>query len=432
MKNTSDTKRICAWTLLALGIGCQTARGAGLWLYEMGTPDVGTASAGMASRASDAATAFANPAGMTRLTESQLMVGVQPLYANIKFDTQKATFGGGDGGNAGGLVPTGSLSYVNSMTDRLKFGLTAGSYLGLGVKFDDNWAGRYYIQQEDFTTSFVNGGVGYKVNDWLSVGGGVGLVYGQLGVQTNINNVFDGGNDGRLKLKDTDTAPGWNLGLLLEPLTDTRVGLTYTSKVDLKFKDTPTFNGVGPILNTLLTASGLKNSDATFDFTLPNQVMLSAYHELTPDLALMADLGWQNWSEFGQIGVALDATTVGGTAISRSTSVDANFQDTWHTALGARYRLDPRWAVSAGFAYDSSPVRNADRSIVLPLDRQYRYGLGLTYDWRKNITFGAAYEYMDAGSAPVNQTGGDMKGDLKGRLSDDAFSILALNVNWKF
>jgi long-chain fatty acid transport protein len=432
MKSKAELRRLCARVLLALAVGCPTAHGAGLWLYEMGTPDVGTASAGMASRASDAATAFANPAGMTRLTESQLMVGFQPLYADIQFDTQSSTFGGGNGGNAGGLVPTGSLSYVNSTTERLKFGLTAGSYLGLGIKFDDNWAGRYYIQQEDFTTSFLNGAVGYKVNDWLSVGGGIGLVYGQLGAQTNINNLFDGGSDGRLKLKDTDTAPGWNLGLLFEPTEKTRVGLTYVSKVDLKFKDTPSFNGVGPRLDALLTASGLKNAETQFDFTLPNQVMLSAYHDLTPALAVMADLGWQNWSEFGQIGLALDTTTAVGNPISRSTSVDANFQDTWHTALGARYRLNSMWAVSAGFAYDSSPVRNADRSIVLPLDRQYRYALGLTYDWRKNVTFGAAYEYMDAGSAPVNQTGGTMKGDLKGRFKDDAFSILALNVNWKF
>jgi hypothetical protein len=39
---------------------------------------------------------------------------------------------------------------------------------------------------------------------------------------------------------------------------------------------------------------------------------------------------------------------------------------------------------------------------------------------------------MDAGSAPVNQSGGAVKGDLKGRFKDDAFSILALNMNWKF
>jgi len=423
------TGGLAALTLLLSGT---TAEAAGLWLYEMGTPDVGTASAGMASRASDAATAFANPAGMTRLKESQLMVGLQPIYADVKFDTTSSTFGGGDGGNAGGIVPTGSLSYVSSVSDRLKLGLTGGSYLGLGLKYNDTWAGRYYVQEEDFATSFLNGAVGYKVNDWLSVGGGVSLVYGQLEAQTNINNVRDGGSDGRLKFKDTDTAPGWNAGVLIEPRPDTRVGLTYTSKVDLKYKDTPSFHGAGPLLDGALELSGLKDAQSRFDFTLPQQVMLSAYHDLTPDLAVMADLGWQNWSQFGQIGVAIDSTTVTGTDISRNTSVDANFQDTWHTALGARYRLNSLWSVSAGFAYDSSPVSNSDRSIVLPLDRQYRYGLGVTYDWRKNITFGAAYEYMDAGSAPVNQSGGAMKGDLKGRFKDDAFSIFALNMNWKF
>jgi len=432
MNKRTSKNQLIGLATLALNVCNPPAFGAGLWLYEMGTPDVGTASAGMASRANDAATAFANPAGMTRLTESQFMAGVQPIYADIKFDTQSATFGGGNGGNAGGIVPTGSLSYVHDVSDDLKLGLTAGSYLGLGIKFDDTWAGRYYVQQEDFATSFLNGSLGYKVNDWLSVGGGLSLVYGQLGVQTNINNERDGLPDGRLKFKDTDTAPGWNAGLLIEPRPGTRVGLTYTSKVDLKYKDHASINGAGPFVSDLLQKAAFQNASSTFDFTLPNQVMLSAYHELTPDLAIMADLGWQNWSQFGQIGLSIDTSDATGTSLSKSTSVDANFQDTWHTALGARYRLNPLWSVSTGFAYDSSPVTNSDRSIVLPLDRQYRYALGVQYDWRKNITLGAAYEYMDAGSAPVNQTGGPLKGDLKGRMKDDVFHILALNVNWKF
>jgi long-chain fatty acid transport protein len=421
-----------ALTVLTLMLSGMSAEAAGLWLYEMGTPDVGTASAGMASRASDAATAFANPAGMARLGQSQLMVGVQPIYADIKFDTDEATFGGNDGGNAGGFIPTGSLSYVRSVSNDLKLGFTFGSYLGLGVDFDKQWAGRYYIQQEDFLTVFANGAVGYRVNDWLSVGGGMSLVYGELDVQTNINNLLDGGQDGRIKLKTDDTDVGWNAGVLVEPAAGTRLGLTYISKVDLKYKDRPSFNGAGPLLNGALQLSGLANAQTTFDFTLPNQLMLSAYHELSRDLAIMADLGWQNWSKFGQIGLSIDTTTAPGNPLSPSTTLDANFQDTWHYALGARYRLNPQWSVSAGFAYDSSPVTNSDRSIVLPLDRQYRYALGVQYDWRKDITLGAAYEYLDAGSAPVNQTGGTLKGDLKGDLKDDVFHILALSMNWKF
>ena len=55
-----------AGILLASLIAPSTQAG-GLYLYELGTPDVGTAAAGWSARAQDAATVFTNPAGMTRL-----------------------------------------------------------------------------------------------------------------------------------------------------------------------------------------------------------------------------------------------------------------------------------------------------------------------------------------------------------------------------
>ena len=58
--------------------GSSTLAG-GLWLYEMGTPDLGTASAGRAASAKDAATVFGNPAGMTSLDRSQLLVGTDAI-----------------------------------------------------------------------------------------------------------------------------------------------------------------------------------------------------------------------------------------------------------------------------------------------------------------------------------------------------------------
>lgn len=105
----------------------------GLALYELGTPDVGTAAAGWSARAQDASTAFTNPAGMTRLERSQMLAGVQPLYVNAEFDTGSSTFGGGDGGNAGGLVPAPGLYYVHDLTQEWKLGVAAASYFGLGL-----------------------------------------------------------------------------------------------------------------------------------------------------------------------------------------------------------------------------------------------------------------------------------------------------------
>jgi long-chain fatty acid transport protein len=331
MKNLF-TKSCAALTITLLNASAQAA---GLWLYEMGTPDVGTASAGMVSRAQDAATAFANPAGMTQLQGSQFMLGVQPIYADIKSDVDVATFGGGDGGNAGGFIPAGGLFYVHSLSQDLKLGFSGGSYLGLGVDFNDDWAGRYYIQKEKFTTAFANGSVGYRVADWLSVGAGVSVVHGELEYKAALNNRLDGGADGRIKFDDTDADIGFNAGLLIEPRRGTRVGLTYISEVDLDFKDNKLITGAGPLLNDALQLSGVAGASVKLKWTLPEQVMLGIHQELSDTLAIMGNVGWQNWSEFGQIGVSLDSAT------SKSTTANANFDDTWHIALGARYRSIP-------------------------------------------------------------------------------------------
>jgi long-chain fatty acid transport protein len=61
------------------------AMAAGFWLYEMGTPDLGTASAGRAALAKDAATVLGNPAGMTSPKGSQLLIGTQLVVGDVHF-----------------------------------------------------------------------------------------------------------------------------------------------------------------------------------------------------------------------------------------------------------------------------------------------------------------------------------------------------------
>ena len=126
----------CEFVILVLAVLLPSfAWAGGLALYELGTPDVGTAAAGWSARAQDASTAFTNPAGMTRLERSQMLAGVQPLYVNAKFDTDSASFGGGDGGNAGGWVPAAGLYYVHDVTQEWKLGVAAASYFGLGLDY---------------------------------------------------------------------------------------------------------------------------------------------------------------------------------------------------------------------------------------------------------------------------------------------------------
>ena len=68
----------------------------------------------------------------------------------------------------------------------------------------------------------------------------------------------------------------------------------------------------------------------------------------------------------------------------------------------------------------------------MPLDRQIRAGAGLQYELSQDVTLGAAYEYLDLGAANINQTGGNLRGDLKGDYKKNQIHLIGLNVVWKF
>jgi long-chain fatty acid transport protein len=365
---------------------------------------------------------------MTRLERSQLLTAVQGLYVNTKFDTALSGFGGGDGGNAGGFVPSGSLHYVHRVSEDFRLGISSGSYFGLGVDYGDDWSGRYYTTKAELLVFGINPGAGYRVNRWLSVGAGFSVLYATLDQRAAVNNqVTDPGfADGELKLDSDDVGYGFNLGILLTPRSGTRFGLTYRSEVELEFEDAAKLKNIGPVLQGLLNGSGLAGSEVDIDMTIPQAVMFSAYHQLTDRWAIMGNIGWQEWSAFGKQDLTLSSTT------STNFTKDLDYDDTWHFALGAQYRFAERWLWSVGAAYDTSPTDEDTRTPDLPLDRQIRIGTGIQYDWNENVILGAAYEYMDAGEAEIDQEGGPLQGPLKGEYDTNAIHFFAVNLIWKF
>ena len=100
--------------------------------------------------------------------------------------------------------------------------------------------------------------------------------------------------------------------------------------------------------------------------------------------------------------------------------------------LGTKYRFADSWLWSVGAAYDSLPTDEDTRTPDLPLDRQIRIGTGIQYDWSADVTVGAAYEYLDAGDAEIDQDGRPLQGPLKGEYDANAIHFFAVNLIWKF
>ena len=85
------------------------ASAAGFLWYEVGTSEIGLASAGSTARAGSPSTLLSNPAGLTRVDGTQVQVGLNVIYGHLTFapDLQTDRFlGTKDGGNVVGLVPS--------------------------------------------------------------------------------------------------------------------------------------------------------------------------------------------------------------------------------------------------------------------------------------------------------------------------------------
>jgi long-chain fatty acid transport protein len=401
----------------------------GIMLYEFGSNDVGLAVAGYAARAQDASTVFTNPAGMSRLDKSQVMGGLQGLYGNLHFAPNATTSTtGGDGGNAVGWLPGGNLFVVEKINQDWSVGFGVLSYFGLSSSYDESWVGRYYVQKGTLIGLTLTPAVSYKVSEKLYLGAGVNIMYGYLDSTVAINNIGDARPDGQIKLNDSRWGYGANLGILVEPWQGTRFGLTYLSEVKLDFSAQPQFSGLGPVLETVLRNRGLLTGSIDLNMKVPQMVMFSGYHELNRQWAIMGNVGWQNWSQFGKVDVQINSNN------PTSLTVNNDYNDTWHVALGAQYRpaLETPWTLTAGIAYDSSAVDDNKRTVTTPMGATWRFGLGAQYAFSPNLSLGAAYELAWGANKPVDQNRGPLAGHVVGSYNNTSFNFFALNLAWKY
>jgi len=399
----------------------------GLGTYNFATPDVGLAGAGSAARAQDAGTIATNPAGMMLLGNHEMLYGGQMIYGNVNFTPGwGSTAGGNDGGQAIGWVPGGSFFYVETASPRVKYGIGMYSNFGSMLDYDNNWVGRYYIQEGALLGMSLTPAIAYRADEHFSIGVAANLMYGMLKSQVAVNNVLDGLGDGQLKIKDSTWGVGGNIGLMYEFNPKTRMGLTYNSQVKLNFSDTNEWSNLGPGIQTILANRGLLNSKTHVDLTVPQQVMVSYYHEINPKWSIMGNIGWQNWSKFGYAGISIDSNN------PTSLVKNMNYNDTWHGAIGAQYRLDPKWILSCGISYDTSAVDDVNRTVTVPIGEVWQLGLGATHILNPSTSVNFAYSFGWMGDMPVNQSRGPLAGTVQGSYKNANYSVFSVSMSKKF
>ncbi|MEA3244425.1 MAG: outer membrane protein transport protein [Pseudomonadota bacterium] len=417
---SSKTSLTCAvGFVLITSLPIQAWAGAA-YIYEFGSPtDVGTAGAGFAVKAQNASTVFGNPAGMTRFDQPELLAAGVGMYLKLPFQPDGKTTVDGSDGQSSEFSGTGSFGYIHPITPSLSVGVSAQNYFGLALDWSSKWVGRYEVVDETLIAPQVQPTVAWKVNDWLSVGGGAALTLGYLADKKRVFNADPARGDGKLRYSDTDFAVQGNFGIMIEPNERTRFGLRYLTETELNFKDGLHLSNVGPIVGQA------KGEALELQIRMPQAVNFSAFHQLNDQWALLGDIGWEEWSCFGQINVQVDPS-------GNTSKLDLNMRDVWHFGVGAQYQYTPQWLLTAGVSYDTSMSTDKTRPVQLPLGTMYRYGVGFEYEKRKELTIGAGLDFMWEGNLPVAPAGNALAGEVSGKYENVYFVFASVYGKWTF
>ena len=395
-------------------------------LYEIGTDNAGLANAGAAARAQGPSTIASNPAGMSYLPGTQITAGLQVLYGDLSFDRDSGTNTPGSGsGNALDPIPGGSFFISHELDEHWSVGFGQYGDFGLAVNYDNDWSGRYFAQNSSLLGLSLVPSVAYRFNEQWSVGLGIKAMYGMLKADTAIDRSpfgFTDRSDGQYKYRDNTWGYGANVGVIYAPQPGTRIGLTYTSQVDLDFKDRLDVKGDGRLLERV------NNTDTELDMKVPQTVTLSLFQQLDRQWALLASANWQDWSEFGDIAVEVDTTAFG----AQSTTVDAGFKDTWHLSLGAQYQASEQWLWNVGVAYDSSAVSDSNRSVVVPMNESWRIATGATYALNENTDVNVSWAMVWLGDMPVDQAKSVSGNRISGQFDNAWIQAINGNMTWRF
>lgn len=433
----------------AVLLGAGPAQGAGYQILTQSTSVLGSAQAGMSAGQYDLSRLSLNPAALglgsgfdvvSNFTGILVNQTVQDIFATTTLGTPT---GGGAGGNSGGLYGLPSFYLGYSLDDRIRLGLGVISYFGLGSKWDSGWAGRYYAGSASIAVLDISPVISFRPIPQVILAGGPVFEYARTRTNTAIDfGTIDvlttggafggvpGGSDGSLATRVSSWATGFILGATYEPFAGTRIGLSYRSQLRHGLRGTADFNPGGPTGQGLAFVTGaFSDTGVRSGLNNPATLTFGVSHDITPALTLFADARRTFWSSVRDLTLTFDnpATPQATTAL--------RLRDSWFVAIGARYQIDPRFAVRAGAAYDAGATTVAYRAPILAENTSYWAAIGLEARLTDRLRIDLAYGHRFMADARMAltaaQTGNAVRGNFSGTARTQG-DFLAIQAAWRF
>jgi len=222
-------------------------------------------------------------------------------------------------------------------------------------------------------------GLGYKINDMVSVGATLNINYGMFSLKTHAGTVEPPQVPAELDLGQYDEdLDGWGFGatfgLLVKPNEVFSVGMTVRTPTKINF------SGESTISN--LDLLGFKEkSDSERSVTWPWWVAVGGAFRPMEGLILTGDLQWTRWSMIKEIETRyIDPYwNLFMTASGRDVQ-PMRWKDALQVRFGTEYRYWENVALRCGYYYDPTPAPEKTLNVLLPSYTFNVFTLGLGYN----------------------------------------------------
>jgi long-chain fatty acid transport protein len=302
----------------------------------------------------------------------------------------------------GAFVPA---SYnVWQLTDRFFVGLTNTAPFGLRSKPGGDtgyWAGQTYGRSATVRTVNISPTVGFKVNDWISIGAALSVQFLQvdlkqaLGIAANAN---------ALQLRGDSYQVGYRVGVTLTPWQGTSIGLAYRSGFDHNLR------GQGRLFIPALGAALI--TPIKVNVPLPGSVVFGLSQQFNEQWQGHIGVEWTNWGRFGTLPV-FNRATGAQYALPGAPPVPVNlrfnYKDSWFFSAGAEYRWNSQLTLRAGIGYELSAIDDTNRSPLISDNDRLWLSAGASYKFSDRLTFDIGYTYINVTKARFRYAPGDVR-----------------------
>ncbi len=282
-----------------------------------------------------------------------------------------------------GLVANGAFGY--RFGEDFLIGVSSFTPFGLSTQYPQDWTGSGDGITSKLTTLNVSPTFAYQPFDNLTFAVTYDVLYADARL-TSSDLVLDG----------DEISHGFSAGVLWQPTATTTIGAAYQHGHDLRLSGRAEF-GAGALAGLSLPA------DAAAE--LPATVSVGITQGILPELRVMGEFQWQNWSVFDKIDTTVQSP-IGAIALSDP----QNYEDAFFVAAGVEYDVIPSLTLRGGIAWDETPTVDsnfltggaiAGRTVRTPDEDRLWFSFGATYYVTEDMAVDFGYSYLTALDDPV-------------------------------